>query len=104
VAQGAAPRLEKVVAVTAQQHHSEPAWCVRHTGHIRRHISAPVQAGNQYGDGQVTAWLIKADGGPVKVLLNTAHAASVSIELTVDDAALFWRELGEQLRQAGVEL
>lgn len=90
--------------MTAPQQRGEPAWCVRHNGHIRRHLSEPVQAGNQYGDGQVSSWLIKADGGPIKVLLNTAHAASVSIELSLEDATAYWRKLGEQLRQAGVDL
>lgn len=87
------------------QRRGEPAWCNRHLdGHTRRHLSEPVTGGNQYDRGQVTGWLIKADGGPTTVMLNAAHAASVAIDLSLEDAAQWWREFGDLLRRAGVEL
>lgn len=67
---------------------NEPAWCVKtsHDGGVRRHVSRRVQVGDRRRDGTVSAWLIQADGGPVRLLVNVAHAVSASVEIDLGDA------------------
>ena len=97
--------METVAAVTGPEPRprNEPAWCVKqdHEGGIRRHVSRRVSVGDRLCDGQVSAWLIQADGGPQRLLVNVAHAVSASVETSLEDAAAFRDKLSALLEQAG---
>jgi hypothetical protein len=96
--------MAQVDAVSAPKPYREPVWCVNPEhphGGLRRHTSKPVRVGDARKGGQVTAWLIQADEGPRRVLVNLAHMASASGELDLQAAAALRDGLTVLLEQAG---
>ncbi|GAA0528924.1 hypothetical protein GCM10010172_06930 [Paractinoplanes ferrugineus] len=86
-----------------------PRWCTRHDDQRHLHCSGRIRVGPEprhTGRGQVFAWLQQSAHSaesPLWVGVGAAHMASATVEISVGDAAMFWRQLGTLLETAGVD-